>query len=100
MIKWIGLIVLSLFLQGVAWGQLINAKSATGQVTALKGNMLTIKENNRELAVGLTEETQIVQGSDLKTAGDIHVGDEIMAVYREKGIQKTAVVITILTSKK
>ncbi|MBI3812093.1 MAG: hypothetical protein HY283_07800 [Nitrospirae bacterium] len=95
--KSIGLILLCLVLQGTALAQLINAKSVSGQVSALKGNMITItnKANHNDLLIELTEETHVFVGSDFKKAGDIHVGDQATAVYREKGNQKTAISITI-----
>lgn len=93
------LIVLCLVLQGTALAQLINAKSVSGQVTAQKGDTITIKDNNNELLIGLTEETHVIMGSDFKTAGDIHVGDRVTVVYREKGNQKTALSITITAPK-
>jgi uncharacterized OB-fold protein len=96
---WICFILIFLFFQGAGMAQLMDAKSVVGQVTEQKGNTVTIKVNNHELTLGLTGETHIVQGSDAKKASDLHVGDRVTAVYREKGSQRTAVVITI-TSKK
>ncbi|MBI3596058.1 MAG: hypothetical protein HY203_02765 [Nitrospirae bacterium] len=97
--KSIGLIVLFLVLEGTALAQLMNAKSSEGLVTAYKGHTITIKENSHELSLELTEETHILAGSDFKTAGDIQVGDRVKAVYREKGQQKIALAITILSKK-
>lgn len=97
--KSIRLIVLCIVLEGTALAQLMNAESVVGQVTAHKGDTITIKDDHRELTIILTEETHIILGSDFKTAGDIQVGDRVKAVYREKGNQKTALVVTI-TSKK
>ncbi len=97
--KWIGFLVLCFIFQGIGWAQLIDAKSAAGQVTALKGNTITIKDNNHELVLEFTEATHILIGSDLKGPGDIHVGDRVTVVYREKGARKTALSITISSKK-
>jgi len=97
--KWIGFLVLCFMFQGIGWAQLIDAKSASGQVTALKGNFITIKESNREIILELTEATHILIGSDLKAAEDIHVGDRVTAVYREKAAKRTALSITIPSKK-
>jgi hypothetical protein len=97
--KWIGFLVFCFVLQGIGWAQLIDAKSAAGLVTALKGNTITINENNHELVLAFTEATHFLIGPDLKAAGDIHVGDRVTAVYREKGAQKTALSITVSSKK-
>jgi len=96
---WIGFIVLCLFVQGVGWAQLIDAKSSDGHVTALKGNTITIKEPEGSLVLELNEATHILIGPDLKTVEDIRVGDRVTAVYREKGSQKTALSVTIEPKK-
>jgi ABC-type enterochelin transport system substrate-binding protein len=97
--KSISLIVLLLVLEGTALAQLMNAKSRAGSITAHKGDTITIKDDHRELVITLTEETHVIMGSDFKTAGDLQIGDRVKAVYREKGNQKTALVITILSKK-
>lgn len=97
--KFIGLIVLFFVLDGTAPAQLMNAKSVTGPITAQKGDTITIKNDHRELVIAVTEETHIILGSEFKTAGDLQVGDRVKVVYREKGNQNTALVVTILSEK-
>ncbi len=98
---WIVLIVLGLVLQGTALAQVMNAKSVSGPVIAFKGNMITItnKATNADVLMELTEETHVFIGSEFKKAGDIRVGDQATAIYREKGNQKTAISITIAAQK-
>ena len=97
--KWIGFIALSLLLQGMAWGQLIDAKSVEGKISNQKENSVTIKHNGRNLILDLTRETQIFRGPEFATLKDLRTGDQVRAVYREKGQKKTAVMIIIITKR-
>ncbi len=97
--KWMIAIALGLFIQGAAWAQLINAKSVVGEVSSQKGNSITIKQTTEDLTLGLTDDTQIILGSELKAPKDIRVGDQVRAVYRERGSQKVALVITITSGR-
>ena len=82
-----------------AYSQLMNAKSFVGQVSALKGDAVTLKQDEVTLVLTVTHETRIIQDEEFKGVEDIRVGDKVVAVYRERGNRNIAVVITLSAKK-
>lgn len=79
--------------------QLVDAKSVVGQVTAKKGDSLTVQDQATELTVLLTERTHVMLKSESSSPQAISVGDEIRLVFKEESGKKHALVVDIMNKK-